>query len=102
MQNPVSLFFYSHQSKNLYYLGFSHQVHSCFPTAFSNQVLVIMSDATKKANLKYLLFQESPDIFFPLSVGECFPCVAASLTFERRFCPGGLCFLTSGSGIFRC
>lgn len=24
-----------------------------------------MSDATKKANLKYLLFQESPAIFFP-------------------------------------
>lgn len=59
-------FFYcSHQSRNLYYLGFSHPVYICFPTAFSNQVLVIMSDATKKANLKYLLFQESPAIFFP-------------------------------------
>lgn len=40
--------------------------------------------------------------FFPLGVRECFPCVVARLTFERRFWRGGLCFLTSGSGIFRC
>lgn len=54
-----------------------------------------------KAQLTYLLFRESWDVSF-FSVGKCFPCVVASLMFERRFCWGGLCFLTSGSGIFRC
>lgn len=54
-----------------------------------------------KAQVKYLLFQERRVVFFS-SVGKCFPCVVASLTFERRFCCGGLCFLTSGSGVFWC
>lgn len=55
----------------------------------------------RKVQPTYLLFRESRNISF-LSVGKCFPCVVASLMFERRFCSGGLCFLTSGSGIFRC
>lgn len=60
-----------------------------------------MSDATKKQNWNIYYFWRV-GTFAPPSVRECFPCVVASLTFERPFCWGGLCFLTSGSGIFRC
>lgn len=60
-----------------------------------------MSDATKKKNWNIYYFWRV-GTFAPPSVRECFPCVVASLTFERPFCRGGLCFLTSGSGIFRC
>lgn len=48
----------------------------------------------------FIISGKSRRSFF--SVGKCSPCVVASLTFERRFCWGGLCFLTSGSGVFRC
>lgn len=61
-----------------------------------------MSDATKKQNWNICYFWRVGTFFPPLSVREFFPCVVVSLTFERRFCWGGLCFLTSGSGIFRC
>ena len=64
-----------------------------------------MSDATKKQNWNIYYFWrvgKPPPTPPTLSVREFFPCVVASLTFRRRFCWGGLCFLTSGSGIFRC
>lgn len=55
----------------------------------------------QKAQLTYLLFRESRGRIF-LRFGKCFPCVVVRPMFERRFCSGGLCFLTSASGIFRC
>lgn len=67
----------------------------------NQQILVIMSDATKKHYWLIYYFGRAETFFF-FGDGKCFPCVVASLMFERRFCSGGLCFLTSGSGIFRC
>lgn len=61
-----------------------------------------MSDATKKQNWNIYYFWRVGTFFSPSVSENFFPYVVASLTFERRFCWGGLCFLTSGSGIFRC
>lgn len=79
----------------------SSHLKLCAHSLSNQQILVIMSDATEKHKWLIYYFWESRDVSF-FSVGKCFPCVVASLMFERRFYSGGLCFLTSGSGIFRC
>lgn len=60
-----------------------------------------MTDATEKHNWLIYFFWESRR-FFPLHMNIFPPCVVVSPMFERRFCSGGLCFLTRGSGVFRC
>lgn len=65
------------------------------------QILVIMSDATEK-RCWLICYSGRMETFLSSALEKSFPCVVACLTFERRFCSGGLCFLTSGRGIFRC
>lgn len=79
----------------------SFHVKSCSHCLSNQQILVIMSDATKKQGWLIEYFLESWDLS-SFSVGKCFPCVVGSLMFERQFCSGALRFLTMAGGIFRC
>lgn len=105
-EKSVAFSLFNLASAALPHLTQEFMVLSCHLKLYSHslsnqQILVIMSDATEKHYWLIYYFGRAETFLSSMS-GKCFPCVVASLMFERRFCSGGLCFLTSGSGIFRC